>query len=150
MLIKEIVDFENFFHSEFYKSKCHIKQLSKDTGFSSAKIIHWLDLIGPGVTLLDALKAAHALGFYVSIEKIGQAIIPSVWIDYPKNVTCTTTSNVTDGSVRFIDMRGKILVDNGGSMPSVKMQHKASDIRVANQLKVLKKSKKSKKSKKAR
>lgn len=132
MLIKEIVDFENFFHKEFYKSKKNVKQLCKDTGFSSAKITHWLDIIGPEVKFLDVLKMSKALGFYVSIEKIGEVNIPSVWVDYPNTVTSGTTSNVTDGSVVTIPA-------------SVQWQHRASDIRVDNQLKVLKKAKKSNK-----
>jgi len=109
MLIKDIVDFENFFHKQFYLSKKNIKQLCKETGMSESKITHWLDKIGPEVKFLDVLKMTKALGFCIAAEKIGDVSIPSVWIGDFDTSNGTTTTNVTDGSVVWMDLREKVL-----------------------------------------
>ena len=109
MLIKDIVDFENFFHKQFYLSKKNIKQLCKETGMSESKITHWLDKIGPEVKFLDVLKMTKALGFCIAAEKIGNVSIPSVWIGDFDTSNGTTTTNVTDGSVVWMDLNGKVL-----------------------------------------
>ena len=109
MLIKDIVDFENFFHKQFYLSKKNIKQLCKETGMSDCKITHWLDKIGPEVKFLDVLKMTKALDCYITAEKIGVSYVPSIWLGDIGTSTGTTVSNVTDGSVVWMDLNGKVL-----------------------------------------
>jgi len=92
MLIKDIVDFEDFFHKEFYKSKYNMRQLSELSGMSQAKITHWLDKIGPEVKFLDVLKMTNALSHHITVEHCTASVpatttIPGngIWANFKGN-----------------------------------------------------------------